>query len=302
MPIHLPKISRRRFLGQTVVAGAGLLAGCTGLSANKRTQANTFALFSDIHLDANPEQVTRGVNMTRNFELATKDLLELSQLPARLFVTGDLAHSSGQSGDYGALARLLTPLREAGLPVHLALGNHDNRERFWEAFHDLKAAKRPVSDHLVGIVRTPLVDWFLLDSLEKTLSTPGLLGKEQLDWLARSLDANPAKPALILVHHNPGIEGGNMGLKDTLALLEVLRPRRQVKAYIFGHTHNWTVQKDESGLHLINLPPTAYVFRDGEPSGWVLASVQAGGMNLEFRCLDANHSENGRKLDLVWRS
>jgi len=187
------------------------------------------------------------------------------------------------------------------LPINLALGNHDNRERFWEAFQDLKAAQRPVRDHQVGIVRSPLANWFILDSLEQTLSTPGVLGREQLDWLANSLDANPNRPALVLVHHNPGVEGGNMGLKDTLALLAVLRPRRQVKAYIFGHTHHWSVERDESGLHLINLPPVAYVFRDGEPSGWVAATLKASGMNLNFHSLDVKHPAHGVNTELDWR-
>ena len=40
-------------------------------------------------------------------------------------------------------------------------------------------------------------------------------------------------------------------------------------AYIYGHTHNWKVESDTSGIHLINLPPVSYVFREGEPSGWV---------------------------------
>jgi len=69
---------------------------------------------------------------------------------------------------------------------------------------------------------------------------------------AATLDANSKKPALVLVHHNPGLTG-NLGLKDTAAFLEIIRPRRQVKAYIYGHTHTWRVEKDSSGIHLINL-------------------------------------------------
>ena len=98
------------------------------------------------------------------------------------------------------------------MPVHLALGNHDNRERFWEALPEEKAAQRPLADRQVALLRTPRANWFVLDSLEKTLSTPGLLGQEQLDWLAGALDANPDKPALVLIHHNPGLSG-NIGLE-----------------------------------------------------------------------------------------
>ena len=52
-----------------------------------------------------------------------------------------------------------------------------------------------VATHHVSLVRSRRANWFVLDSPEKTLQTPGLLGAEQLGWLARSLDENPGKPA-----------------------------------------------------------------------------------------------------------
>jgi predicted phosphodiesterase len=129
-----------------------------------------------------------------------------------------------------------------------------------------------------------------------------MLGHEQLDWLAKSLDAHQEKPALVLVHHNPGLNGGNMGLKDTLPFLQIIRPRKQVKAYIYGHTHHWQVTQDPSGIHFINLPPVAYVFHDGDPSGWVHTTLKQDGMRLELRSLDPNHKAHGETHDLPWRS
>src|SRR5262249_35094436 len=158
---------------------------------------------------------------------------------------------------------LLKPIREAGLPAHLALGNHDHRNHFWEAFQTEKQAARPLVDKQASLIRSAGFNWVVLDSLETTLSTPGLLGPEQLHWLAKVLDENARTPALVVIHHNPGLNGGNLGLKDTFALLEVIRPRTQVKAYVYGHTHNWKVETDSSGIHLINLPPVSYVFVEG---------------------------------------
>jgi Predicted phosphohydrolases len=181
------------------------------------------------------------------------------------------------------------------------LGNHDNREHFWEVLQEEKSAKRPLADKQVAIVRTPRANWFILDSLEKTLSTPGYLGKEQLEWLGSALDKNAEKPALVMVHHNPGF-GANMGLKDTSAFLDVIRPRKQVKAYIYGHTHTWKIEQDSSGIHFINLPPVAYVFHEGDPSGWVHAVVEDKKMRLELRCVDTSHKDHGQKVELEWRS
>jgi hypothetical protein len=54
-------------------------------------------------------------------------------------------------------------------------------------------------------------------------------------------------------------------------------------------------------IHLINLPPVAYVFRDGDPSGWVCARLEDRGMRLELRCLDPQHPAHGRVAELEWR-
>ena len=92
-----------------------------------------------------------------------------------------------------------------------------------------------------------------------------------------------------------------MGLKDTLPLLDIIRPRKQLKAYIYGHTHHWSVERDGSGIHLVNLPPVGYVFREGEPSGWVHANLTASGMTLELRCVDPSHKAHGQRFHLDWR-
>ena len=246
MPIHLPAISRRQFLLRSLAGGAALALSPRLLAAAKRTDPNSWALLADIHIAADRTQIARGINMTDHLTKVSTELLALPKNPAGVFIAGDCAYNSGQPGDYRQVADLLQPIREGQLPVCLALGNHDNRERFWDALPQEKAAQRPLADRQVALLRTPRANWFVLDSLETTLSTPGLLGQAQLDWLAKSLDANPDKPALVLLHHNPGTIAKVGGLKDTDALFAVIRPRKQVKAYIFGHTHFWHVGRTKA--------------------------------------------------------
>jgi len=302
MPIKLPPISRRQFLRRSLFAGLAVgLAHDVFAAKRAPVDANFFAFLSDTHLAAQREQLGQGINMVDHFEKVSRELLSLPQRPAGLFISGDCAYSSGEKGDYAMLTQMLDPVRASQIPVHIALGNHDHRERFWEVLSKEKTAKRPLVDKQVALLKTRHANWFILDSLETTLSTPGLIGREQLDWLASALDANQKKPALVMVHHNPGLTG-NMGLKDTMAFLEIIRPRRQVKAYIYGHTHTWRIDQDNSGIHLVNLPPVAYVFAKGEPSGWVRAGLQPDGISLELRSLDPAHKAHAQTTVLKWRA
>jgi Icc protein len=299
MPIYLPPLSRRRFLRRTLLTAAGLALAPNTFAAQKPTDENFWALFSDPHIAADRTLVHSNVNMAHHLETVVREVGELPVRPAGIFVNGDCAFNSGEIKDYATFTRLLKPLRQT--PIHLTLGNHDHREHFWTALKVKKTAKRPVTDKQALMVAAPRLNWFVLDSLDQTLSTPGVLGTPQLDWLAKTLDANPDKPALVMLHHNPGLTENAPGLKDTAALLEILRPRKQVKAYFYGHTHSWSVSKDDSGIHFINLPPTGYVFKEGKPSGWVRVNVVPDGMKLELRCLNNTHKQHGEVNDLKWR-
>jgi Icc protein len=303
MPIHLPPISRRRFLSSSLAAGAGLLLAPNLFAAGRKIDPHSWALLSDIHLAADREKVSRGTNMAKNFQAAVLGVCALKHTPCAALISGDLAFNTGESGDYALVTELLQPIREAGMPVHLTLGNHDDRSHFWDALTEAKAAVRPVADRQAVLLRSPRANWFVLDSLEKTNSTPGLLGDEQRAWLARALDENPDKPALVVVHHNSLLMGdAKLALKDSEQLFEIIRPRKQVKAYIFGHTHDWGTTQDVSGIHLVNLPPTAYVFTEGKPNGWVHATLERHGARLELHCLDHHHPAQGQVVKLKWRA
>ena len=301
MPVYLPPISRRRFLKGALAASTLVVAGgCASRQATSK--AHSWALLSDIHIAADPNTVERRVNMTRNLQTVAEEVLAWPQPVSGALINGDLAYNSGEAADYAAVLGLLRPMREHGLPIHLALGNHDHPERFWATLPEEKSADASLPERQTAIVRTPYANWFVLDSLIATLDTPGRLGDAQRAWLARSLDENADKPALVATHHHPGLGGTKVpALEDTAALLEILRPRRHVKVWFFGHTHRWAVDHDESGLWLVNFPPVAYLFEQGRPNGWVHASLQPDGARLELRCVDRTHKDHGQVVQLRWR-
>jgi 3',5'-cyclic AMP phosphodiesterase CpdA len=285
-----------------LAAGASLLAGRRLAASEQELDPDSWALLADIHIAEDRDKIARGMKMAANLERVGAELLALPTLPAAVLVNGDCAYLEGKSGDYHTLVDLLRPVRAGGMPVHLALGNHDHRERFWEAAVAPKDDAAPAVSRHVSVIETPKANWFLLDSLQATNVTPGELGQAQRDWLAGALDARTNKPALIVAHHN--LDPANpksTGLTDSDALLNLLLPRRQVKAYIYGHTHRWQ-QTERDGLHLINLPPVAYPFRQEDPVGWVHCRLNAKGAALELRSLDEKHPAHGQIVELTWRS
>ncbi|MDB6059008.1 MAG: Metallophosphoesterase [Verrucomicrobiales bacterium] len=301
MPIYLPAISRRRFLATTLTAAAGALCAPSLLAARRKTDADTWAFLSDIHISADPKKVARNTNMTDNLKAVRKEILSWPTRPSGLLVNGDLAFNSGESVDYAAVTKLFDPIRKDQIPVWLGIGNHDNRERFWDSVKSAKKTQTGLADRQVMMISNKHANFFVLDSLIETLKTPGLVGEEQREWLKKTLDANADKPAIIIFHHNPVESGMAANLNDEKEMFEILRPRKQVKAWFFGHTHFWNTQQDESGIHLVNLPCVAYPFKPEAPSGWVHSTLKPEGMRLELRCVDKTHKQQGDVKDLKWR-
>lgn len=303
MPIYVPPLSRRAFVRGSLAASAALfLSRRFALAAPTDADPHFWALISDPHIAADRAKAARGIKPAEQFSRVVAEILDWKKRPAGVLFNGDIAYNSGFPEDYATFTALSAPLSEAGLPLWLGLGNHDHRERIWQSLRDHKRIADGLPDRQVAVVSAARANWFMLDSLDKTNVTPGVLGAAQLGWLATELDKRADKPALVMVHHNPNVGEAKGGLTETAELLAVLRPRRQVKAFFFGHSHRWSVTRDESGLHMINLPTTAYIFQPTQPTGWVAADLQPDGVRLELRALDRKHAAHGEVHALKWRA
>jgi 3',5'-cyclic-AMP phosphodiesterase len=348
MPLTLKPINRRRFLTSAILGGTGLFLSRSLFSAEAKTDANHFVLFSDIHLHANKsfihDQGNGATNMWANFKQACEEALALPTRPACVLINGDIAFHKGLVEDYATAIEAMKPLREAGLTVHWALGNHDDRNNVSATMPDENAIKE-LSGRRVMMISSPRANIFILDSLRITDNTPGLLGDEQLTWLAGALDRHADTPAIVFVHHQPYLGTPEMGdgtdlqdyvhsqkfleqsalkkvdaatdgsyaaasktstappntaLLDTLPLLNVLLPRKQVKAYFFGHTHVYSHKMIE-GMHLINLPATGWVFDKRQPLGWTDMHLEKNRAGLQLNCLNHKHPLQHDRLDIQWR-
>jgi len=298
MPIHLPAQNRRQFL---FTMGAGLVT-CSSDAFGGEVDGDLVYLLNDTHIgEKHPPRSA----VPSHLRLAVDELVGLKRKPACVLINGDLALKDGQPGDYRHFSKLIAPLREAKLDVHLTLGNHDNRQVFYAVMKEERPKAPPVESRHISVIKTRFANFFLLDSLKKTMVTQGTIGPKQRAWLARSLDANASKPAIIVTHHNPRLGGDPLhfpgGLIDSQELWKVLASRRHVKAYIHGHIHDRGVAAHK-GIHIINTPATSYVAdRKLSTTGWTTARLTAGGVTLTTRTTDPQHPWNGESKTLAWR-
>jgi len=311
-------LSRRTFLAGTLSAAAGVLVPCSAPAGEAAVDPNRFVLLSDPHISRRARRVAEGRRglfagregrdgalhrreHARDFIEARCEILALQPRPAGVILGGDYAFLRGLPADYAVVDELFQPFRSAGLPMHLILGNHDCRASFWAALPHLRPrGESPVPGRQVAIVESPRVNWFLLDSLHQTNELPGLLGRTQLAWLARELDARRDRPALVVAHHHlePGCP--TEGLLDTAALMEVLLPRANVQAYIHGHRHRWELVHWQR-LPVVKIPTTAWVFDQSQPQGWVDAHARDDGVAFTLHALDRSHPARGQTFDLRWQ-
>lgn len=305
MPIILPPITRRQFIKRSLAFGGTAIMAPHAMAAADRKGAgldqNRVALLADTHISADPNRVYPGtkwpgtpvkedehesVNMAACLAEAAKSVIALNPRPAQLIVNGDCALSNGKESEYKEFLRLVEPIRAAGITVHVTIGNHDNRENLWKLLPFLKEEQMGVQ---AGVVELPHANLVLLDSGKR-----GVLGEEQLDWLAKELDQRADKPALIFGHFNPYPNRGVRpikGMRDGPSLLKLLAERKHARGYFYGHTHEWQYDRREH-LHLINQPAVSYYFGKGHAHGWVDMKLSETTAELELQCIDPKHKQH----------
>lgn len=311
MPIILPPITRRQFVKRSLALGgtAMMMPRALALADSERAELdqNRVALLADTHISADPNRFYPGtkwpgspvkesehewVNMADCLAQAAKSVIALNPRPAHLIVNGDCALGKGIEAEYKEFFRLVEPIRAAGVTVHVTIGNHDNRENLWNLLPFLKKERMGVH---AGVIELPHANFVLLDSGRK-----GVLGDNQLNWLARQLDERADKPALIFGHFNPYPNRGVrpiLGMHDGSSLLKLLAERKHARAYVYGHTHEWQYDRRDH-LHLINQPAVSYYFGKGHAHGWVDMRLAEMSADLELHCIDPKHKQHGDRRQI----
>lgn len=204
------------------------------------TRPLTLAQLSDPHIDMT----------TRTDESLTKAVEHLLELPFPIdavLISGDLT-DTGSAAEYERCKALLEPLRA---PVYTVPGNHDNRERFLEAFGP--QGRAPLSGFGQYVIEDYPVRLIALDTHVPGEGRGNLCGT-RLHWLEARLDEAPDKPTIIFMHHPPFASGNavidSIGLHNAAAFTAIVRRYRNLEGIFAGHTHTLTLRRYAGTLAL----------------------------------------------------
>jgi len=307
-PSRSSAFSRRGFIASTFAGATGLLIGCkdqittNDLGIEKETDPNYFILIADTHVDQNPSSVNnQGANIAEINELTVKRILEIGpRLPAGVIVNGDMVNSKGMPGDYGIFYWMYRSLEKRGIPLYATIGEHDNLGNYYRVFTDHVPEETLVRNQHVNILETPKVRIILLDTVDvRTQTGSGVFGRIQLEWLDNTLQELNDKPVLLFGHHYPWNDD-DRGLADYDDFFEVIHIYDHVKAYFFGHSHRWEVDKDQD-VHLVNQPANGGDIEDHQLTGFIHARFHEDRVELELDSIDRDHALHGKSTTLMYK-
>lgn len=195
----------------------------------------TIAQITDLHIT----DERGGENMPRNdarLRLALEAVHALEPRPTALVLSGDLA-DHGAPEEYRRLQGLL---QDCEIPLYMAVGNHDLRQAFLEAFEG-RWAQRDADGFVQYAVDLGGLRLVVADTLEEGREGGGFC-ERRAAWLGRTLDAEPSTPTLLVLHHPPvasGIQWMDPGPQEEwiARLAGVLEGRRQIQTIACGHLH-----------------------------------------------------------------
>jgi len=240
---------------KTSIAAAGLIACLCGLNpqtaaqttAAPATQAKPLAFIADTQTPLWIESLFLGAD--RNEEATDSLFADIVRMhPASLFMLGDLVSLGAYASAWDKIDRDIRAVRNAHIPVHAILGNHElmfysrtGEQYFSEAFPTHRKTGYCISVDSVAIV--------LLNSNFDKLNEGEQ--REQEQWYSHALDSleqNPGTTVIVVCcHHSPFTN--SMVVTSSEAVREKFVPPflRISKCLLFlsGHAHTFERFKEQ---------------------------------------------------------
>jgi len=190
-----------------------------------------FVVLSDLHVVPEGELSLSHDTGTR-FERGVEILTERYRNADFCILAGDLA----DRGEVAAYQRLHEIINRIPIPVHLTLGNHDDRAAFLSVFGTGCLAETGKVDKSVDAKGYRII---LLDSSEPE-RVDGVLSAIQIAWLRARLSEAMDRPVIVVLHHNANalhIESDDIRILDATPLIEALKTHPDIRQVIAGHVH-----------------------------------------------------------------
>lgn len=190
-----------------------------------------FIVLSDLHLVREGE-LSHGLDTTERLRAGIAAINARHADADFVVLAGDLA----DLGEKEAYMRLKTCLAELAVPLHITIGNHDNRDTFLEVFGSEHASSTGHIDKVIDHKEHRVI---LLDSAVSG-EHAGKLETEQLEWLRSQLLEGSDKPVIVILHHHANplyTKVDRIILENGKQLLEVLKDHNDVRQVIAGHVH-----------------------------------------------------------------
>jgi len=220
--------------------------------ASQAGQPIRIVQISDFHLLDDPGQAMMGINTEQSFLAVLERIWQNHRQAALFLMTGDLVQDAS-AATYARLRRCLDALPA---PFYCLPGNHD----------EASLIRQSLAYGNVAFQTQILLDGWQIICLDSTVHNKpgGFLAADQLALLETKLAAEPARHALVCLHHSPHPTGAEwldtMVLANHEDLFALIKRFPQVKALVFGHIHQ-AMDIERDGIRLLGCPSTCFQFR-----------------------------------------
>ena len=228
-------MKRREFILGSLAAGIGTTGYCAA-GGTGGIDENLSVFVSDLHVGgANPRFAYTHDRLSR----VVDEILGMSPRPKRVVCFGDVALSYGLAADYAASRPILRRILDAGIELHMTMGNHDRRSNFLKHWPDY-AENQIVPGRVTRVVSLGCADLVLLDTLKGTDDraendmgpVEGTIDAPQLAWL-EDFVAKAKRPFFVGSH-----QFRDLRISGASPVSRVAKSRL-FAGWIYGHDHSW---------------------------------------------------------------
>jgi 3',5'-cyclic AMP phosphodiesterase CpdA len=195
-----------------------------------------FVQITDTHL-VPPGKRLHGLDPRSRLDACIADINARHGDAEFCIITGDLVHA-GQPEAYDDLKECLSAL---GMPYHLLIGNHDNRQNFRAAFPETPCDE---NGFVQSVLDTDAGPFILLDTVLEAAGKGehwGEFCERRVKWLNARCDEFRDQSVYVFMHHPsfelalPSVD--NLKIREPNSLEEALRDAGNVRHLFFGHVH-----------------------------------------------------------------